>query len=152
MRTAAVALAILLCGTAWCGCTAVDDFGAFQFDGSARDGASDGGHPVDLAPAPTGHLGDACTPGSCVVGLTCVTGFPGGICTRPCDLSQSTSCAGLDADCTDVGIGNNMGLCLVRCTLVCSRAQESYTCCRDGNLTGGAPGVCAPAMSPVCKH
>lgn len=144
MRLAAVALALVLCG-----CTALDDFSAFHFDG----GAADLGHKNDLATAPSGHLGDACTAGSCVSGLICVTqNFPGGICTRSCDLSQLQSCNDLSADCTNVGAGNNMGLCLLRCTVVCARAQESYTCCRNGNLTGGAPGVCAPSDSRVCKN
>ena len=141
MRAAAIALALLLCG-----CTGLDDFGAFHFDGGHDL------HKADLAIAPTGHLGDACTTGSCVSGLTCVTGFPGCICTRPSNLSQLTSCADLGADCADVGMGNGMGLCLLRCTVVCARAQESYTCCRNGNLTGGAPGVCAPIDSRVCKN
>lgn len=138
--TVALACALLLGG-----CTATDDFSSFHFDGGVDRAA-------DLAITP-GAFGAACTQNSCKSGLTCATQFPNGMCVRGCMRGTPDACGTLDADCVDVGLSNNAGLCLPRCQVggVCARATEGYACCKDGQLAG-TTGTCAPLPSKVCSH
>ncbi|RYE85489.1 MAG: hypothetical protein EOO75_16930 [Myxococcales bacterium] len=88
----------------------------------------------------SGRLGSSC--GSCQGGLTCVTGFPNGVCSKGCQ--SSSDCQG--GLCVLSGYDL---LCLPRCLsdtscrpgYRCASADEGSVCAPGGSSTGGDPGV-----------
>lgn len=80
----------------------------------------------------SGRLGSSCSGASCQSGLTCFSGFPGGLCSKTCQSN---------ADCSGgVCVASSSGLvCLVTC-FNDQTCRPGYACQSTGEATVCAPG------------
>jgi len=141
----------LLLAFLFAGCTALDDFGVFHFDGGALDGAGDlsGGAPFGAACMPNG-----CMQPNTVRTVDCVsnmagTTFPGGMCTHVCVPGPGACGDFPDATCE---LLNNVGYCLPKCIGGGTPCRSGYDCCiNNGKANNGEAGACAPSDSTLCR-
>ena len=110
---------------------ACDSWPARYDGGEVTGGTATGGGTTRLEDT-SGRLGSSC--GGCQSGLTCVSGFPNGLCSKTCQSS---------ADCLG-------GLCVVSgYDLICLPRCSTDATCRPGYQCASADEgtVCAPGGS-----
>ena len=132
-------------------CSALDNFGAFQFDGSAGGGDMTGGG--------ANVFGDACTPNSCMQynpmrPVSCITVMGGqtfrdGICTRVCTPGTAACSEFPNAVCAPLSM--TVSYCLPLCVGGGPACRIGYDCCANNNkVNNGETGACAPSDSSLC--